>query len=210
MRAFFAALAIGCSTAAAAATNLLPNGNFDSAQDPALLESGGGCGGCISSGWWTLQAEAYGAGWIGWQPADDANGAADSGALAFSTDADGDPATARSECFAVPAGGAASVGGKYRITADAGGAQSATAPFVFTFACTVHSAGCGSPAVATLAPQTGFSGTWAAMTPAEITLPAAARSADCALYLAGVQAAAVEVDDLFFTADFIQHDGFEP
>ena len=176
---------------APADTNLLPNGGFDSNVDG-----------------WTVDVNAD-AGTVSWQ-SDDAAGSASSGSLKYATDSFGDQTMARSPCFAVPAGGAASAGGKSDILFVNG---ISSASFAFQVSCLVYSSSNCSGAIAgSLSPATSTAAGWSAMTTANGTLPADSASAHCTIFIQNVfnaAPAAVAVDDLFFTADYVFHSGFD-
>ena len=181
----------GVCADSAAVTNLLPNGSFD-----------------INVDGWTVDVNAD-AGSVSWQ-SDDADGSGLSGSLKYATDPFGDQTAARSPCFAVPAGGGASAGGKGNILFVNGISR---ASFAFQYGCAIYaSSNCSGASAGSLEPATSTDSGWAAMTTANGTLPANSASAQCSIFIQNVfnaQPAAVAVDDLFFEADYIFHAGFD-
>lgn len=184
-------LLVGVCADASADTNLLPNGTFDSNVDG-----------------WTVDVNAD-AGTVSWQ-SDDADASASSGSLKYATDSFGDQTMARSPCFAVPAGGAASAGGKSNVLLVSGISR---ASFAFQYSCLIYSSSdCSGASSGSLDPTTSTDSGWTTMTTANGTLPADSASAQCTIYIQNVfnsAPAAIAADDLFFVADYIFHSGFD-
>ena len=163
-------------TLAGALVNLLPHGDFSTANQ--------------LNGW-----QFAGQGTTAWN-ADDAAVSASSGSMQLDTDAAGNPMDMQSSCFAVTPAAAYSYGLEGKVIAGANPAGN--------FSCAAYAAAnCGS-LIYSLAPYPSgsFATSWTAWGLASGTLPANAQSVGCALHLdttsSGV--ASVRFDNLFFNS----------
>jgi hypothetical protein len=184
--------------AAAADTNLLPNGDFAN----AAMASGWTCASIFGSQDWT---------------GDDAGALATSGSIELSASAFGDQnnwfqglEVCNSTCFDVRPGAAYAYGGQSRVIAVAGAAGSS---FAMHFACGVYAyGGCSGSPTWLPAPAMSMAPDWTAPAVTDDALPAGAVSAGCQLLAIadGENGSGTgHFDNLFFTTDVIFAADFE-